>query len=152
MRALTGTNSLASCAMLFRKQKAPPCKNPCLNNGICEYLEATKRSRCVCPITHCGEKCQLRNTCKNGGSCTYKSTKNTARCLCNPHFTGAQCEVETIETVETSAGNATVAAKKVWTTPVIALVGVGILSIIAIVIMVAQTIYATTSAATPHAA
>ena len=137
---LSGTLSLTSCAMLFRRNKAPPCNNPCLNNGICEYLEATQRSRCVCPVTHCGDVCEKKNTCMNGGTCTHTSTMSTVGCLCSRLFTGAQCEVEM---GDTSGLNATATAKTVWTTPVIAAAGVGIVSIIAIGVILAHAVATT---------
>ena len=131
---------------LSGNEKAPICHHPCLNNGICKNLEATKGSRCVCPVTHCGDGCEKKNTCMNGGTCTHTSTMNKIGCLCSRLFTGAQCEVET---GDTSAGNATATAKTVWTTPVIAAAGVCIASIIAIGVIVAKVIVSATAAATP---
>ncbi|KAI0238572.1 Ficolin-2, partial [Lamellibrachia satsuma] len=88
-----GSQALRGSHMLFRASDSGSraCNNPCLNNGVCEYVAASSSHRCVCPKTHCGVKCEKPNTCENNGLCLYDATKQTTLCKCAAGFTGPLC-------------------------------------------------------------
>ena len=55
----------------------PPClSNPCLNGGTCIATEGISRSRCICPPTASGDRCELRKIMigklMNGTSKSFK--------------------------------------------------------------------------------
>ena len=68
------------------------CDNPCAAGGTCEYLEATKSHRCVCPETHCGATCEKVNPCQHNGTCVYSAKTKKISCKCIGSHKGTHCD------------------------------------------------------------
>ena len=88
-----GKKVLKGSQMMFRPTVRPQCNNPCENGGTCEYLAASNSCRCVCPLSHCGRKCELENSCVNGGSCVHDEAANKMSCKCTAGYPGPSCRV-----------------------------------------------------------
>ncbi|XP_022109063.1 cadherin EGF LAG seven-pass G-type receptor 2-like [Acanthaster planci] len=69
---------------------------PCLNGGLCGFEPGTNVSlSCLCPPSHCGDRCQFLSPCQNGGKCVYIVTGPEVvrlACECPVNYTGYRCE------------------------------------------------------------
>ncbi|XP_006818662.1 uncharacterized protein LOC100378173 [Saccoglossus kowalevskii] len=72
-----------------------PCDvMPCLNNGVCEEIDATTYT-CTCLTGFLGTNCEVDicdpNPCQNNGNCTYLNLSYSCDCLLG--YIGNECEI-----------------------------------------------------------
>lgn len=82
-----------------RKKNEICSSNSCLNGGTCfsEKFENRTYSKCLCPSSHYGLKCENQNPClsspcKNNGLCKFDVESRKISCFCMKNFLGKFCD------------------------------------------------------------